>query len=91
MTARLVQLVADDLEYAPVVGSGCCGAVAPDDLARDELNSWPGVQVQSLNIETGIITIALEDNAPSIEDLLDALKDQGISAHLGQDPGHEGA
>jgi hypothetical protein len=82
MTARLVHLVADDLENAPVVGSGCCGAVAPDDLARDELNSWPGVHVQSLNIATGVITLAVGDDAPAVEDLIDALKDQGIAAHL---------
>jgi hypothetical protein len=82
MTARLVQLVADDLENATVVGSGCCGAVAPDDLARDELNSWPGVQVHSLNIATGVITVAVGDDAPAVEDLIDALKDQGVAAHL---------
>jgi hypothetical protein len=81
---RLVRLVAEDLENGEVVGSGCCSAVAPDDLARDELNSWPGVEVRSLDLETGIITISLDGNAPPVEDLLDALHDQGIAVHVDQ-------
>jgi hypothetical protein len=83
MTARLAQLIADDLENAAVVGSGCCSAVAADDLAREELDSWPGVEVQSLDLKTGIITVALDDEAPPVEDLLDALQDRGIAVHLG--------
>jgi hypothetical protein len=85
MVRRLVRLIADDdLENGVVVGSGCCSAVAPDDLAREELNSWPGVEVRSLDLETGIITISLDGNAPPVEDLVDALQDQGIAVHVDQ-------
>jgi hypothetical protein len=81
---RLVRLLADDLDNGKVVGSGCCSAVAPDDLARDELDSWPGVEVRNLDVETGIITISLDDNAPPVEDLVDALHDLGIAVHVDQ-------
>lgn len=82
MPARELQLLAPDLENIPVAGTGCCGAIAPDDLARGELDSWPGVRVQSINVASGLIVVALADAAPPVEDLLDALLDLGITAHV---------
>jgi predicted naringenin-chalcone synthase len=85
MTAQLLHLIAPDLKTAPVVGMGCCGAVAPDDLARDELDSWPGMHVESLDVSSGTIVVALSEDAPPVDDLLDALHDRGVAAHLEQD------
>ncbi len=82
MPARVLQLLAPDLEDIPVAGMGCCGAIAPDDLARGELDSWPGVHVQSINVASGLIVIALAEAAPPVEDLLEALHDLGITAHV---------
>ncbi len=85
MPARLLQLMVPDLANVPVTGTGCCGAVAPDDLARGELDSWPGVRVQSLDVASGVIVLALAEKAPSVVDLLDALHDLGIKAHVDED------
>lgn len=85
MPARLLQLMAPYLENGPVAGMGCCGAVSPDDLARGELHSWPGVRVQSLDVASGLIVVALTEEAPPVADLLDALHDLGISAHVNEE------
>ncbi len=82
MPARVLQLLAPALENIAVAGTGCCGAIAPDDLARGELDSWPGVHVQSINVASGLIVVALAEAAPPVEDLIDALHDLGITAHV---------
>jgi hypothetical protein len=81
MASRVQQLTAPDLARGPGLGVGCCGALAPDDVVRDELDSWPGVQVHAVDVFTGRIVVTLEEDAPEVEELLDALHDRGIEAH----------
>jgi hypothetical protein len=56
--------------------------VAPDDLIRDELDSWPGVRTLAVDLGARAVEVAVTDEAPAIAELVDALADRGIHASV---------
>ena len=64
----------------PSVGGGCCGAVALDDLVRDELESWPAIIVSSLDLDAETVTVSVDpDRQDQLEYAAEALRDLGFT------------
>lgn len=62
------------------VGGGCCGAVALDDLVRDELDSWPAIVVSSLDLDAETVTVSIDpDRQDQLEYAAEALRDLGFT------------
>lgn len=66
------------LHDAAPIGGGCC-AVAADDAVREELESWPGIMVEKIDIEAETVTVRLQrDDAGRLADAVDAVRDLGF-------------
>jgi hypothetical protein len=72
----VVELEVPALVDPPAVGGGCC-FVTLDEVVRNELLGWYGVE--DAEIKGARVRLRVADRHPPVSDLLDAVRSLGIS------------
>lgn len=66
-----------------IVGGGCC-FVRLDDLIRDELRSWHGVE--EIDIDGRQVLVHVTGRRPTPDDLADSLAALGVDVQVANEP-----